>query len=122
MAVDNGKVLGFAYGNWFKPRPAYRYSVEDSIYLATYPHSKGLGRAFLAELIAHGKAIGLCKAMAILGCFVDTGHVSVALALGFEQVGKVDTCGWKFGAQRDIVIMQKTFGLGDTELPAGRLH
>lgn len=60
--------------------------------------------------------------MAILGCFADTGHVSVALALGFEQVGKVDTCDWKFGARRDIVIMQKTFGLGDTELPAGRLH
>ena len=117
VAVDNGNVVGFAYGNWFKPRPAYRYSVEDSIYLAPHQQSKGLGRALLAELVARCEAVGIRKMMAIVGDSANTASVGVHLALGFEQVGKVDACGWKFGAWRDIVIMQKTLGLGDTQPP-----
>ena len=117
VAVDDGQVVGFAYGNWFKPRPAYRYSVEDSIYLAPDQHGKGLGRALLAELMARCEAVGIRKMMAIVGDSANAGSVGVHLALGFEQVGKIDACGWKFGAWRDIVIMQKTLGLGDTQAP-----
>ena len=117
VAVDNGNVVGFAYGNWFKPRPAYRYSVEDSIYLAPHQQSKGFGRALLAELVARCEAVGIRKMMAIVGDSANTASVGVHLALGFQQVGKVDACGWKFGAWRDIVIMQKTLGLGDTQPP-----
>lgn len=117
VAVDGGQVVGFAYGNWFKPRPAYRYSVEDSIYLAPDQHGKGLGRALLAELMARCEAVGIRKMMAIVGDSANAGSVGVHLALGFEQVGKIDACGWKFGAWRDIVIMQKTLGLGDTQAP-----
>ncbi len=117
VAVDNGTVIGFAYGNWFKPRPAYRYSVEDSIYLAPNQHNKGLGRALLAELMARCEAVGIRRMMAIIGDSANAGSVGVHLALGFEQVGKIDACGWKFGAWRDIVIMQKTLGLGDKEAP-----
>ena len=117
VTVDSERVLGFAYGNWFKPRPAYRYSVEDSIYLAPDQHSKGLGRALLAELMARCEAVGIRKMMAIVGDSANAGSVGVHLALGFEQVGKIDACGWKFGAWRDIVIMQKTLGLGDTQAP-----
>ena len=117
VAVDDGQVVGFAYGNWFKPRPAYRYSVEDSIYLAPSQHSKGLGRALLAELMARCEAVGIRKMMAIVGDSANASSVGVHLALGFEQVGKIDACGWKFGAWRDIVIMQKTLGLGDTQAP-----
>ena len=118
VAVDRDKVIGFAYGNWFKPRPAYRYSVEDSIYLAPDQHSKGLGRALLAELMARCEAVGIRKMMAIVGDSANAGSVGVHLALGFEQVGKIDACGWKFGAWRDIVIMQKTLGLGDSQAPS----
>ena len=118
VAVDDGKVVGFAYGNWFKPRPAYRYSVEDSIYLAPDQHGKGLGRALLAELMTRCEAVGIRKMMAIIGDSANTGSVGVHLALGFERVGKIDACGWKFGAWRDIVIMQKTLGLGDTQAPS----
>ncbi len=117
VAVEDGQVVGFAYGNWFKPRPAYRYSVEDSIYLAPGQHSKGLGRALLAELMARCEAVGIRKMMAIVGDSANAASVGVHLALGFEQVGKIDACGWKFGAWRDIVIMQKTLGLGDTQPP-----
>jgi L-amino acid N-acyltransferase YncA len=117
VAVDAGSVVGFAYGNWFKPRPAYRYSVEDSIYLAPDQHGKGLGRALLAELLARCEAVGIRKIMAIIGDSANLASVGLHEALGFKHVGKIDACGWKFGAWRDIVIMQKTMGLGDTQPP-----
>ena len=118
VAVDGGLVVGFAYGNWFKPRPAYCYSVEDSIYLDPNQHGKGLGRALLAELLARCEAVGIRKMMAIVGDSENKASVGLHLALGFEQVGKIEACGWKFGAWRDIVILQKTLGLGDTQPPA----
>ena len=117
VAEQDGKIVGFAYGNWFKPRPAYRYSVEDSIYLAPDLHRKGLGRALLAELLARCEAVGIRKVMAIVGDSANAGSVGVHLALGFTQVGLIEACGWKFGAWRDIVIMQKTLGAGNTEPP-----
>lgn len=117
VAEQDGKIAGFAYGNWFKPRPAYRYSVEDSIYLAPDLHGQGLGRALLAELLARCEAVGIRKVMAIVGDSANAGSIGVHRALGFTQVGTIDACGWKFGAWRDIVIMQKTLGLGDTQPP-----
>jgi L-amino acid N-acyltransferase YncA len=117
VAEDDGKVLGFAYGNWFKPRPAYRYSVEDSIYLAPDQAGKGLGRTLLTELLAQLEAVGIRKVMAIVGDSANLGSVGVHRSLGFTQVGIVESCGWKFGAWRDIVIMQKTLGAGDHTAP-----
>ena len=117
VAEDNGRIAGFAYGNWFKPRPAYRYSAEDSIYLAPDAHRKGLGRALLAELLAYFEAAGIRKVMAIIGDSANAGSIGVHRALGFEQAGIIQSCGWKFGAWRDIVIMQKTLGAGDTQPP-----
>ena len=118
VAEQDGEILGFAYGNWFKPRPAYRYSVEDSVYLAPGLERKGLGRALLGELLAHCEAAGIRKVMAIIGDSANAGSVGVHRALGFAQVGIVEACGWKFGAWRDIVIMQKTLGSGSSEPPA----
>ena len=117
VAEQSGKVIGFAYGNWFKPRSAYRYSVEDSIYLAPDCHRKGLGRALLAELLARFEAVGIRKVMAIIGDSANAGSIGVHKALGFAQVGVVESCGGKLGAWRDIVIMQKTLGAGDTQPP-----
>ncbi|CAN5523351.1 GNAT family N-acetyltransferase [soil metagenome] len=117
VAEQDGEILGFAYGNWFKPRPAYRYSVEDSIYLAPGLQRKGLGRALLTELLARCETTGIRKVMAIVGDSANAGSVGVHLALGFTQVGVVEACGWKFGAWRDIVIMQKILGAGGTEPP-----
>lgn len=117
VAEQDGKILGFAYGNWFKPRPAYRYSVEDSIYLAPGLQPKGLGRALLAELLARCEAVGIRKVMAIVGDSANAGSVGLHRALGFTQVGIIEACGWKFGAWRDIVILQKTLGSGSTEPP-----
>ncbi|GAB3478960.1 GNAT family N-acetyltransferase [Polaromonas eurypsychrophila] len=119
VAEEAGTVVGFAYGNWFKPRPAYRYSVEDSIYLAPDAGGKGVGRALLSELLARCESAGIRKIMAIIGDSANAGSVGLHRALGFTQVGIVASCGWKFGAWRDIVIMQKTLGAGDTVPPTG---
>ena len=122
VAEHDGQVVGFAYGNWFKPRPAYRYSVEDSIYLAPDRHRQGLGRALLAELLARFEAVGIRKVMAIIGDSENAGSIGLHRAVGFTQVGVVESCGWKLGAWRDIVIMQKTLGAGNTIPPANHSH
>lgn len=117
VAEQDGGIAGFAYCNWFKPRAAYRYSVEDSIYLAPQVHRLGLGRALLAELLSCCETAGIRKVMAVIGDSANAGSVGVHRALGFTEVGTVGSCGWKLGAWRDIVIMQKTLGLGDTQPP-----
>lgn len=114
---DDGQVLGFAYGNWFKPRPAYRFSVEDSIYLAPEAVGQGLGRALLAELLAALERGGIRKVMAVIGDSANAGSIGVHRALGFEHVGTVKSCGWKFNRWLDIVLMEKTLGAGDSTPP-----
>lgn len=117
VAEEDGRVLGFAYGNWFKPRPAYRFSVEDSIYMDPAAHRKGLGRALLAELLAVLERTGTRKVMAVIGDSNNAGSIGVHRALGFEMVGVVQSCGWKFDRWLDIVMMQKTLGAGDSTPP-----
>ncbi|MGE0100509.1 MAG: N-acetyltransferase family protein [Hydrogenophaga sp.] len=117
VAEDDGQVVGFAYGNWFKPRPAYRFSVEDSIYMDPAAHRKGLGRALLAELLAVLERTGTRKVMAVIGDSSNAGSIGVHRALGFELVGVVQSCGWKFDRWLDIVMMQKTLGAGDSTPP-----
>lgn len=113
----DGDVAGFAYGNWFKPRPAYRFSVEDSIYMAPEAAGRGLGRALLAELLAQLEARGIRKVMAVIGDSANAGSIGLHTALGFNRVGVVQSCGWKFGRWLDIVLMEKTLGWGDRTPP-----
>jgi L-amino acid N-acyltransferase YncA len=120
VAEEGGHVLGFAYGNWFKPRPAYRFSVEDSIYMDPAAHRKGLGRALLAELLAVLERTGTRKVMAVIGDSANAGSIGVHKALGFEPVGVVQSCGWKFDRWLDIVLMQKTLGAGDSSPPESK--
>jgi L-amino acid N-acyltransferase YncA len=117
VVEEGGQVSGFAYGNWFKPRPAYRFSVEDSIYLAPEAAGKGLGRALLAELLAAFERAGVRKVMAVIGDSANDGSIGVHRALGFEHAGTIQSCGWKFGRWLDIVLMQKPLGAGDSTPP-----
>ncbi len=114
-----GQVVGFAYGNWFKPRPAYRFSVEDSIYLAPEALGKGLGKLLMTELLLQLERRGIRKVMAVIGDSANLGSIGVHRSAGFEHVGVIDSCGWKFGRWLDIVLMQKTLGLGNTTPPEG---
>ena len=115
----DGEVVGFAYGNWFKPRPAYRFSVEDSIYLASDAAGKGLGKLLMAELLAQLERRGVRKVMAVIGDSANLGSIGVHKAAGFTPVGVVEDCGWKFGRWLDIVLMQKTLGAGSATPPEG---
>lgn len=117
VAVDGDKVLGFAYCNWFKPRPAYRFSAEDSIYLAPDAFGKGLGRALLTELAAQAEKAGVRKLIAVIGDSANTGSIAVHRSVGFSHVGVLKSCGWKFDQWRDVVMMDKALGLGDTSAP-----
>jgi L-amino acid N-acyltransferase YncA len=114
-----GQVLGFAYCNWFKPRPAYRFSAEDSVYLHPEAHRRGLGRALLAELAAQAERAGVRKLIAVIGDSANAGSIGLHRTLGFTPVGTIPACGWKFGRWLDIVLMEKTLGPGHTTPPQG---
>lgn len=117
VVEDGGRVLGFAYCQWFKPRPAYRFSAEDSIYLHPDAAGKGLGRALLAELAARAEAVGIRKLIAVIGDSGNAGSIGVHKALGFSPVGQFKSCGWKFGRWLDIVLMEKPLGEADATPP-----
>jgi phosphinothricin acetyltransferase len=117
VAEEGGRILGFAYCNWFKPRPAYRFSAEDSIYLAPDAHRRGLGRALLAELAAQAQAAGVRKLIAVIGDSANAGSIGVHRCVGFEQVGVLKSCGWKFERWLDVVLMEKTLGAGNSRAP-----
>lgn len=117
VAEDGGKVLGFAYCQWFKPRPAYRFSAEDSIYLHPEAAGKGLGRLLLGELVARAEAAGVRKLMAVIGDSANTASVGAHRSLGFTPVGVFKSCGWKFGRWLDIVLMERSVGEGDATPP-----
>jgi phosphinothricin acetyltransferase len=117
VAEEGGHIVGFAYCNWFKPRPAYRFSAEDSIYLAPDAHRRGLGRALLAELAAQAQAAGVRKLIAVIGDSANAGSIGVHRSVGFEQVGVLKSCGWKFERWLDVVLMEKTLGAGNSRPP-----
>ena len=111
-------VLGFAYCNWFKPRPAYRFSAEDSVYLAPAAAGKGLGRLLLEELMAQAERAGVRKLIAVIGDSTNLGSIGVHKACGFQHVGVLANCGWKFERWLDVVLMERVIGLGSTQAPA----
>jgi phosphinothricin acetyltransferase len=117
VATDGAQVLGFAYCNWFKPRPAYRYSAEDSIYLTPEAMGTGLGRAMLAELCSQAERSGVRKLIAVIGDSSNLGSIGVHRSAGFKEVGTLSSCGWKFERWLDVVLMDKTLGAGDTTSP-----
>ncbi len=117
IATEGDKLLGFAYCNWFKPRPAYRFSAEDSIYMAPDAQARGLGRALLAELIAQAELAGVRKLIAVIGDSANVGSVAVHRSVGFSHVGTLKSCGWKFDRWLDVVMMDKSLGLGDSNPP-----
>jgi phosphinothricin acetyltransferase len=114
---EDGQVLGFAYCQWFKPRPAYRFSAEDSIYLHPQAAGRGLGRALLQELVARAEACGLRKLIAVIGDSGNAGSIGVHRSVGFTPAGTIASCGWKFGRWLDIVLMERTVGAGASTPP-----
>ena len=112
VAELDGRVAGYAYAGIYRPRPAYRFVVEDSVYIAPWARRRGLGRLLLEAVIAGASASGRRQMIAIIG---DSAHVaSIALhrQAGFRMVGTLEDVGWKFGRWLETVIMQRALGAG----------
>jgi phosphinothricin acetyltransferase len=119
VAEQDGRVLGFAYAAPFRPRAAYRYTLEDSVYVAPDAQGMGVGRAALAAVIAACEALGVRQLMAVIGDSGNQGSIGLHRALGFEQTGVGKSVGFKHGRWVDIVHMQKALNGGDGRLPDG---
>lgn len=119
VAEADGRVLGFAYAAPFRPRAAYRFTAEDSVYVAPDAIGQGVGRAVLSAVIAECEALGLRQLMAVIGDSGNAASLGLHRALGFEQTGLGKSVGFKHGRWVDIVWMQKPLNGGDTRAPDG---
>ena len=117
VAESQGQVLGYAYANFFRPRLAYRFCVEDSIYLHPDSQGRGVGRLLLAELLARCEAAGARQMVAVIGDSNNAGSIGVHTAMGFQHTGVLNNSGWKFGRWLDVVMMQRQLGEGAQSNP-----
>lgn len=117
VAERTGQVLGYAYANHFRPRRAYRFCLEDSVYLDAAARGQGVGRVLLAELLAQCEARGARQMLAVIGDAANAGSIGVHRACGFEDAGVFKAAGWKFDRWLDVVLMQKALGEGSSTEP-----
>jgi len=117
VAVDGDQVLGYAYAGSYRPRIAYRFTVENSIYLAPAAQRRGIGSRLLAALIESCAAKGFRQMVAVIGDSANAGSIAVHRNAGFEMVGTNPNVGFKFGRWLDTVSMQKALGDGGETLP-----
>ena len=117
VAEQADGMLGYAYANPFRPRLAYRFCLEDSIYLDEAARGRGIGRLLLAELIACCEAGGARRMLAVIGDGANAGSIAVHAACGFEPCGRFEQVGWKFGRWLDVVLMQRSLGAGSSTAP-----
>ena len=110
----SGEILGFAYANHFRPRKAYRFCLEDSIYLHPDAQGRGVGRLLLAELLGRCEALGARQMLAVIGDAANTGSIGVHAGQGFVHCGVLKSSGWKFNRWLDVVLMQRAVGAGDS--------
>jgi len=117
VAVDAGQVCGYAYANWFRPRPAYRFSVENSVYVHPDARRGGVARLLMVELLARCEQAGARQMIAVIGDSANTGSMGLHRAMGFHHVGTMQSTGWKFDRWLDTVFMQRQLGPGDSCAP-----
>jgi phosphinothricin acetyltransferase len=118
VAADQaGTVLGFAYAGPYRARSAYRFSLEDSIYVAPAAGRRGVGRALLAALIERCTALGYRQMVAVIGDSGNAGSIGLHEGLGFRRVGLLPAIGFKQGRWVDSVLMQRELGDGAATLP-----
>ena len=123
VAEQDGVVLGYAYAGPFRLRAAYRYTVEDSVYVGPDAVGKGVGKALLAALIEACEALGLRQICAVIGDSGNAASIGLHASLGFEQKGVFPDMGYKFGRWVDLVWMQRPLnGGGDREPDAAGME
>jgi phosphinothricin acetyltransferase len=118
VAESGGTLLGYAYAGPYRTRPAYRFTVEDSIYVGPNAQRRGVGRLLLARLIEDSERRGFRQMIAVIGDSAQTPSIEVHRTLGFRMVGNFENVGFKFGRWLDSVLMQRDLGPGATTQPA----
>jgi L-amino acid N-acyltransferase YncA len=114
VAERDNHVLGYAYVNHYRTRPAYRFVVENSIYVAPSAQGEGIGRALLDELIADSARRGFRQMIAVIGDSRQFGSIALHRSAGFAFSGTLHSVGFKFGRWIDSVLMQRPLGPGDS--------
>jgi phosphinothricin acetyltransferase len=118
VAVLDGIVVGYAYAGAYRPRPAYRFTVENSIYLDPAIHRRGIGMKLMRRLIDDCETRGYRQMIAVIGDSANAGSIGLHSACGFEMIGTHPNVGLKFGRWLDTVMMQLALGEGATTIPA----
>jgi len=118
VAALEGTVVGYAYAGAYRPRPAYRFTVENSVYLEPAIHRRGIGLQLLQRLIAESEARGYRQMIAVIGDSANAGSIGVHKKCGFQMIGTHPDVGFKFGRWLDTVMMQRALGEGGATLPA----
>jgi len=117
-ATREGALIGYAYAGPFRPRPAYRFSVEDSIYIAPHAQRGGVGRVLLSELIVRCETKKFRQMIAVIGGGTEQpASVKLHETLGFRRIGLIEGAGFKFGRWLDTVLMQRQLGPGRSAPP-----
>jgi L-amino acid N-acyltransferase YncA len=117
VAADATGVLGFGYYGQFRDRSAYRFTVEDSIYVREDVRGQGVGKALVSRLIDDATAAGFRQMIAVIGDSENAGSIGVHASLGFTMVGTMKAVGVKFGRWLDVVTMQRPLGRGASDVP-----
>jgi L-amino acid N-acyltransferase YncA len=112
-----GAVVGYSFASAYRPRPGYRYTVEDSVYVTPGAGGRGTGRALLARLIDACSERGDRLMVAVIGDVSNAASIALHRALGFAEVGRMPGVGWKFGCWIESVLMQRPLGAGTTRPP-----
>src|ERR1700742_1306080 len=113
----DGDIAGYAYASSYRPRPAYRFTVENSVYLRPAIHRRGIGRQLLERLIAECEARGFRQMIAVIGDSANAASIGVHTACGFQMIGTHPSVGLKFGRWLDTVMMQRELGAGASTVP-----
>lgn len=117
VATVEGRVAGYAYAGSYRARPAYRFTVENSIYLDPATHRRGIGTALMTELIAQSNVRGFRQMIAVIGDSANAASIALHSRTGFQMIGTHPNVGFKFGRWLDSVLMQRALGEGATTTP-----
>ena len=118
LAADiDGSLAGYAYASLYRTRPAYRFTVENSVYVAPDNHRRGIGKALLLALIEACTELGFRQMIAVIGDSNQAASIGVHRACGFSDAGNLRSIGWKFGRWLDTPLMQRALGDGSTSDP-----
>ena len=120
VAADATGVLGFGYYGRFRARSAYDWTVEDSVYVRDDVRGQGVGKGLVADLLRRAEARGFRQMLALIGDSENIGSIGMHTSLGFTRTGVLRATGIKFGRWLDVVIMQRTLGEGDGDIPAAK--